>query len=231
MQYVIPFLLLTLLLWLFYRHKKSYLARRIAFIENYTFPKRLHTTLLKKYPHLAPKDTDLIIKALREYFIIATIANGRMVSMPSQAVDEAWHEFLLFTREYQKFCHKAFGRYFHHHPAEAMKSQTVAQTGIKRTWKIACARENISPDSPHRLPLLFAIDSRLEIPDGFYYQLNCTSHPVSKTGKSEGYCASHIGCSGIATDGTTHDSVSSCIGGGCSGGCGGGSCGGGCDGS
>jgi hypothetical protein len=34
--------------------------------------------------------------------------------MPSRAVDEAWHEFILDTRTYTSFCHAAFGRYLHH---------------------------------------------------------------------------------------------------------------------
>ena len=36
--------------------------------------------------------------------------------MPSKAVDEAWHEMILMTREYTEFCERAFGRYLHHTP-------------------------------------------------------------------------------------------------------------------
>ena len=36
--------------------------------------------------------------------------------MPSKAVDEAWHEMILITREYTYFCERAFGRYLHHNP-------------------------------------------------------------------------------------------------------------------
>jgi hypothetical protein len=32
-------------------------------------------------------------------------------------IDAMWHVFLLFTREYQAFCHKYFGEFFHHTPA------------------------------------------------------------------------------------------------------------------
>ena len=40
--------------------------------------------------------------------------------MPSQAVDAAWHEFILMTREYQSFCDEAFGYYLHHTPEQAL---------------------------------------------------------------------------------------------------------------
>jgi hypothetical protein len=127
-----------------------------------------------------------------------------MVSMPSQVVDVAWHEFILFTRKYEHFCSNAIGRFLHHTPAEAMESQTVAQAGIKKAWRISCLRENISPSSPTKLPLLFSIDAELSIPDGFEYSLNC------KKNGSAGYCAGHIGCGGCGGDS-----------GGCGGGCGG----------
>ena len=36
---------------------------------------------------------------------------------PSKKVDKAWHEFLLFTREYEAFCQERYGRFLHHDPA------------------------------------------------------------------------------------------------------------------
>jgi hypothetical protein len=115
-----------------------------------------------------------------------------MVAMPSQVVDVAWHEFILFTREYEKFSKKAIGGFLHHTPTEAMRTPTLAQEGIKRTWRLACANENISPSSPQRLPLLFAIDSLFNIDDGFTYSLNCKDKSSPNYGS--GYCAGHIGC-------------------------------------
>jgi hypothetical protein len=141
--------------------------------------------------------------------------------MPSQVVDVAWHEFILFTREYSQFCSKALGHFLHHTPAEAMKSRVEAQSGIKRAWRISCHREQINPFSPKRLPIIFALDARLNIEDGFHYELDCMKLQSSTLGggvSDGGYCGSHIGCSsgcaGSAGDG------------GCSGDGGGGGCGG-----
>lgn len=53
----------------------------------------------------------LIFKGLRDYFQICNQAGKRSVAMPSEAVDTAWHEFILFTRSYQHFCQKAIGRF------------------------------------------------------------------------------------------------------------------------
>lgn len=34
----------------------------------------------------------------------------------ARAIDEMWHTFLLFTRDYAAFCEKSFGAFVHHHP-------------------------------------------------------------------------------------------------------------------
>lgn len=178
--------------------------KRALVIDQYTFPQRLSETLAKTYPQLSRTQIEQVIVALREYFHVCLLAGDKPVSMPSQAVDVAWHELILFTRQYEQFCQNAFGRFLHHTPAEAMESTTVAQEGIKRAWRFACEREKISPDRPSRLPLLFALDAELGIADGFKYSLNC------QTSNNDGFCASHIGCG----------SCSSCSSGGCGSGCG-----------
>lgn len=164
--------------------------------------------------------------------------------MPSQVVDVAWHEFILFTRDYAAFCDKAFGRFLHHTPAEAMASQQQAGDGIRRAWRLACLLAGTDPTHPHTLPRLFKLDAKLRIPDGFIYQRYCEPH--KQTGRAAAaaaggaviYCASHIGCGGAASgagalwfgaasDGCSADfDASGCGGdsgggGGCGGGCGG----------
>jgi hypothetical protein len=137
-----------------------------------------------------------VIKGLHSYFHVSSQAGRRMVSMPSQVVDVAWHECILFTHDYQAFCRKALGRFLHHVPAEAMHSPTVAQQGIKHVWRLSCLLEGISPQSPDRLPLLFALDAELEFPDEFRYSLDCT-----KGGhRGNSFCGSHVGCSSCGGD-------------------------------
>lgn len=189
------------------------------FIDSYPYQQFLDKRLAQKRPELTPAQRELVFDGLKDYFHLCNIAGRQMVAMPSQVVDDAWHEFILFTRQYQSYCQQALGRFLHHTPAEAMASPTIAQDGIKRAWRLACHRETIDPKAPSRLPLLFAIDGLLGISNGFKYQLDCMA-----AGKADsGYCASHIGCSsGCSGDsGGTSDSGSD-GGSGCSGGCGGG---------
>lgn len=36
--------------------------------------------------------------------------------VPSETVDEMWHEHILHTRQYQTYCQDNFGHFFHHNP-------------------------------------------------------------------------------------------------------------------
>ena len=188
-KFVVP-LALALVLWLFWRQWAG--RRRAAFIDSYPFGETLDQRLAARRPELTREQRNEVFAGLRDYFHLCRSAGRRMVAMPSQAVDDAWHEFILFTRHYDRFCRSAFGRFLHHTPAEAMPSPTSASEGIKRAWRLACARENIDPKKPNQLPRLFALDAALLIAGGFVYQLDC----MAAGGAGTGYCPSHIGCGG-----------------------------------
>lgn len=201
---------------------------RERYIDHYDFARLLDARLAMKRAELTPGQRRLVFRALGEYFHLCRMAGRQyMVSMPSQAVDDAWHEFLLFTRNYDSFCQRALGRFLHHVPAEAMQSPTQAQDGIKRAWRLACLREGIDPLKPSRLPLLFSIDRDLGIADGFRYALDCRQLGARNEANGTIYCGSHIGsgggCGGGCGGGGSGSADGSSDGGG---GCGGGGCGG-----
>jgi hypothetical protein len=214
MKSIVIFGLLTGGLYFVYRYyNQSAIDRRKKFIENFYFPKTIREKVAEVYPQLSTTEVNEVLRGLKEYFYICNVAGEKFVSMPSQVVDVAWHEFILFTKQYQIFCSKAFGRFLHHVPAEAMRTPTIAQEGIKRAWRLSCKREKINPDSPIKLPILFNLDSKLKISNGFFYTLNC------KGSGNSGFCAGDIG-GGCGTFGCGGDSGHSC-GSSCGGGCGG----------
>lgn len=192
-------------------------AGRARYIDNYPYRRFLDQRLTARRPELSAEQRGEVLAGLVDYFQICRKAGRRMVAMPSQAVDDAWHEFILFTRQYDKFCRHAFGRFLHHTPAAAMSSPTQASDGIRRAWRLACAHEGINPKQPDRLPRLFALDARLALAGGFIYQLDCLA--AGTAGRP--YCASHIGCSsGCSGDSGSADG-NDAGGDGCGGGCGG----------
>lgn len=44
------------------------------------------------------------------------LRDGHVIGMPSHAVDEAWHGFILCTARYSAFCDDAYDQFLHHHP-------------------------------------------------------------------------------------------------------------------
>ncbi|MEQ1773795.1 MAG: hypothetical protein ABL891_08430 [Burkholderiales bacterium] len=219
--------------------------RRAAFIREYVFPQGLLARLAEKRPQMTLKEQQLVLRGLRKFFLYNLMAEGKFVSMPSQAVDDLWHEFILFTKHYDGFCKKAFGYFLHHTPAVVLSSQKVADNGLRRTWWYACKDETINPRNPSRLPLLFALDGKLDLPDGFRYETNCNKRVTKyrKDGSTmpAAQCATDFGAgsssdsSSTSSDGfgdlgfSSADSGSSDGGGSDGGGssCGGGGCGGG----
>jgi hypothetical protein len=228
-------------------------AARAEFIRSYTLPNGLYDRLRKRRPGLTLKDCQLTGHALRQFFLAYFKSGRQFVSMPSQLADDLWHEFILYTKNYEFFCKRAFGRFLHHSPAAVLGSSTRSNIGLRRVWWFACREENINPARPTRLPLLFALDSKLKIDDGFHYAADCSGLREANASGQPGrvvYCGGDF--ASVGTDGGTvgstdgdssggatgsgdgHGHGHGCSGHGCSGGsgcggsgCGGGGCGGG----
>lgn len=204
---------------------------RDQYIKDFKFPQGLYRRLSKSYPNLTAAEFQLISDSLRQFFLIHLRSGRQLVSMPSQVTDDLWHEFILYTQAYQTFCKKAFGHFLHHTPAAALsEKQKKSNAGLRRSWLHACQIENINTRNPQNLPLIFAIDALLNIPNGFYYVMDCKkaglvapdgSHATIYCGGdfvSASSCSGSSGCAGDGGDNGCNSGYS----GGCSGGCGGG---------
>ena len=133
--------------------------RRAEFIRTYEWPPGLLDKLSEHHPGLDRKDSALVSRGLRQFFVAYLMSGKRFVSMPSRVADDLWHEFILYTREYQSFCRRAFGSFMHHTPATVLSENRKSNAGLRRVWWYCCKYENIDAGNPTRLPLLFALDS------------------------------------------------------------------------
>ena len=206
-------------------------ARREAHIRDFLLPQGLFEALRAHHPQLSLKDCQLVAQGLRQFFLAHLKSGGKFISMPSQVVDDMWHEFILYTRDYEQFCRRAFGHMLHHTPAVVLSERNQGNEGIRRAWHFACHEENINPLKPTRLPLLFALDTKLGIPGGFHYVPDCSG--VRRQGDAGGngaggavYCGADLGGGGDGGSGSG-DGDGGGDGGSDGGGCGGGGCGGG----
>ena len=104
--------------------------------------------------------------AVRERFVREA---GYFVAMPSRAVDALWSAFSQSPQAYHDWCQSALGYAPEHSPAQVLGRKAHHNDGLRRAWYWACRDEAIDPRKPSRLPLLFALDAKLAIPDGFRY--------------------------------------------------------------
>ena len=192
-------------------------------------PHYLKIKLRGIYPQLSDKDIYLVERGLRQFFLACLRSKKAFVAMPSKAVDAMWHEFILHTQAYKDWCELALGWFLHHTPAEALGKQAKGNDGLRRAWYWACRDEAINPKAPSRLPLLFALDTKLHIEGGFAYQPDCRD--IRRKGQAGGdssgaYCGTSFSDDSYSGDAdgfgglesSSSDGGSSCGGGGCGGG-------------
>ena len=177
--------------------QRSLAYRRERYIRTFELPRGLFDNLRKRRPQLTRKDCQLVAHALRQFFLAHLASGRRFVSMPSQVTDDLWHEFILYTRHYQLFCERAFGRFLHHTPAVVLGSDRHDNAGLRRVWWQCCREDNINPRRPTRLPLLFALDGKLGIADGFHYVPDCNG--VRRAG-DRGSGGGAVNCGGDFSD-------------------------------
>lgn len=198
---------------------RRHAARRV--IREHPLPPYLRDKLRAAYPQITPAQAVEVERGLRQFFQASAMARGRFVAMPSKVVDAMWHEFILHTRAYERFCRRAFGRLLHHTPAEALAAEPDRADknfqGLRRAWLWSCRDEGIDPRAPARLPTLFALDATLAIPGGYRYAPDCRRLGADR---GDTHCATGFGCGSSCGSSCGGDAGGD--GGGDGGGCGGG---------
>ena len=173
------------MLWL-WPHLRGSAACAASLCGTPSCPHFLAGKILAAHPELTARDTDLVLRGLRQFFMAHLRSNRQFVAMPSKVVDTAWHEFILHTRGYQSWCQAAFGSLLHHTPAEVLGRDPKRNDGLRRSWYWACKEESIDPRKPSRLPLLFALDAKFGIVGGFHYRPDCSN--INGQSGSDAYC-------------------------------------------
>jgi hypothetical protein len=73
-------------------------------------------------------EASMIFKEMLKFLWLCHIENDRSlktIDSPIIIIDEMWHTFILFTREYHAFSIKYFGSYAHHAPTTAAEKSAA----------------------------------------------------------------------------------------------------------
>lgn len=72
--------------------------------------------LVKEQIVASAGEAEELVKELLRYLVLGRLYPHKYWYMASRLVDEAWNQFVLFTRQYLAFCQQYFGQYVHHQP-------------------------------------------------------------------------------------------------------------------
>jgi hypothetical protein len=75
--------------------------------------------LLKQHIVESADEAQALFDEVKRYIVMVRFDRSHVWEMHSLRVDEAWHLFILFTRQYADFCERFFGGYVHHSPGNA----------------------------------------------------------------------------------------------------------------
>ncbi|MCP4528672.1 MAG: hypothetical protein GY833_22560 [Aestuariibacter sp.] len=142
----------------------------LSYLEGHTVPPYVLARFKKEAEtkfsvELTEQDVEMCGQALIDYFIVS-LESQKPCGMPSKLVDELWHAYLLFSKDYRELFN-VVGRFVDHVPE--IEAQFKTSTGTQtepmevmtlRTFYLCAQREEI-PCGSDELPLLFAMDSLL----------------------------------------------------------------------
>jgi hypothetical protein len=75
--------------------------------------------LLKEQIADSPSEAQALFTEVKRYILLAQLDDKTPWKMHSLRVDEAWHQFVLFTQEYIQYCERFFNHYVQHNPGNA----------------------------------------------------------------------------------------------------------------
>jgi hypothetical protein len=77
--------------------------------------------LVKDHVCANEDEAQALFREVKRYFYLSRIDQSTTWEMYSLRIDEIWHQFVLFTRQYIDFCSRYYGAYLPHNPSNAPK--------------------------------------------------------------------------------------------------------------
>lgn len=80
----------------------------------------------------APEQARVLFDEVKKYLLLSRYLR-QPLPMSSALVDAAWHQFVLFSREYEAFCQSCLGAFFHHVPEDPRREARSDASGARET--------------------------------------------------------------------------------------------------
>ncbi len=79
-----------------------------------------------KEGNLSPQEAEATLQELKRWFTLCALHPEKTYATGGQ-VDAMWHTFILFTRDYARFCEDIAGAFIHHTPALSSSNSVEEQ--------------------------------------------------------------------------------------------------------
>lgn len=76
----------------------------------------------KKDFNYTDEDMCIIEKEFKRFMVMSVLLEDKGIGMYSKDIDNLWHSFILFTKEYATFCDRFNGKFIHHVPETEEKT-------------------------------------------------------------------------------------------------------------
>lgn len=116
-----------------------------------------HPELIDRYKRkldMNDEDARELFADTKRYLYLCAVAGKPLA--PPHAVDQGWHEFLMYTKDYQDFCFAHLGKFVHHNPNPMLRPHAVLRVSdtnklaimhfgeLSKNWRVYA--EDCTPD-------------------------------------------------------------------------------------
>jgi hypothetical protein len=84
--------------------------------------------LLKEHIVESTEEGEVLFTEVKKFLVLVHSDKTKIWNVYSLRIDEVWHQFILFTKQYMEFCQQFFDYYIPHSPSNAPESQVVSLT-------------------------------------------------------------------------------------------------------
>lgn len=74
------------------------------------------------------EEAERIFNETLKWLWLGNKVNDVFIDDSTLIIDEMWHNFILFTQDYEHFCKQSFGRYIHHQPEKRKQQDWYKQS-------------------------------------------------------------------------------------------------------
>ncbi|MBX4209462.1 hypothetical protein KW799_02120 [Candidatus Parcubacteria bacterium] len=92
---------------------------------------------LQRKLELTPEQATALFEDTKRFLYICGLAPTGSGFSPTPIIDEGWHNFILFTKDYEEFCLQFFDRFIHHVPKNKAEGEIGGKYSGQRTLAAA----------------------------------------------------------------------------------------------